>query len=67
MIHTLVIVLVEGAEVGVVVVAQRVSSVPAVVGNEQLVAVQLITHGEKAIFSVASLSFPVLHWKTHIT
>lgn len=66
MIHTFVIILVDGAEVCVVVVAQGVSSVPTVVGKEKLVAVELITHSEKAILSVARLSFPVLHWKTHI-
>lgn len=66
MIHTFVIVLVDGAEVCVVVVAQGVSSVPTVVGKEELVAVELITHSEKAILSVTRLSFPVLHWKTHI-
>lgn len=62
-IHTFVIVFVDGAEVGVVVVAQRVSSIPTVVGKEELVAVELITHSEKAILGIACLSFPVLHWK----
>lgn len=60
-IHTFIIVFVAGAEVGVVVVAQGVASVPTVVGKEELVAVELITHSEKAILSVACLSFPVLH------
>lgn len=61
-VHALVVVLVDGAEVGVVVVAQRVPSVPTVVGEEELVAVQLVAHGEKAILSVARLSLPVLRW-----
>lgn len=65
-IHTFVIVLVVGAEVGIVVVAQGVSSIPAVVGNKEFVAVELITHSEKAILSIACLSVPVLHRKTRI-
>lgn len=60
MVHTLVVVLVAGAEVGVVVVAQRVPGVPAVVGDEELVAVELVSQGEEAVLCVAGLSFPVL-------
>lgn len=67
MIHAFVIVLVTGAEVGVVVVAQRVSSVSTVVGNEELVAVELISHSEKAILGIAGLPFPVLCWKNTYT
>lgn len=66
-VHTLVVVLVAGAEVGVVVVAQRIPGVPAVVGDEQLVAVELVSQGEEAILCVAGLSLPVLPLggKTH--
>lgn len=60
MVHTLVVVLVAGAEVGVVVVAQRIPGVAAVVGDEELVAVELVSQGEEAILCVAGLSFPVL-------
>lgn len=63
MIHAFVVVLVRGAKVGIVVVAQGVSSIPTVVGKEKLVAVELITHSEETILSIASLPFPVLHWK----
>lgn len=59
-VHTLVVVLVAGAEVGVVVVAQRIPGVAAVVGDEELVAVELVSQGEEAILCVAGLSFPVL-------
>lgn len=64
-IHAFVIVLVGGAEVGVVVVAQRVSGIPTVVGEEKPVAVELISYSEETILGVASLAFPVLHWKIH--
>lgn len=66
-IHTLVIVFVLCAEVGVVVIAQGVPSVAAVVGNEELVAVQLIADGEKAVLSVASLSSPILRVRGNIS
>lgn len=59
-VHTLVIVFVLSAEVGIIVVTQRITSVPTVVGNEKLVAVHLIAHCEEAIFSVACLTLPVL-------
>lgn len=59
-VHTLVIVFVFSAEVGVVVVTQRVSSVSTVIGNEKLVAVHLVAHCKEAIFSVACLTLPVL-------
>lgn len=59
-IHTFVVVPVEGAEVGVVVVAQGVSSISTVVGNEELVAVDLIGYVEEAVLSIALLPLPVL-------
>ena len=59
-IHTLVIIFVLCAEVGVVVVAHRVTGIASVVGKEELVAVQLVADGEEAVFSIASLSRPVL-------
>lgn len=65
-IHAFVIVLVRGAEVGIIVVAQGVSGIPAVVGKEELVAVELISYSEETILGVASLAFPVLHWKMHL-
>lgn len=61
MIHAFVIVLVGGAEVGVIVVAQGVSGIPTVVGKEELVAVELISYTEETILGIASLAFPVLH------
>lgn len=66
-IHAFVVVLVGGAEVGVVVVAQGVPGVPAVVGEEELVAVELVSHSEEAVLGIASLAFPVLRWKTHLS
>lgn len=59
-VHTLVIVFVLCAEVCIIVVTQRVTSVPTVVGNEKLVAVHFIAHCEEAVFSVACLTLPVL-------
>ena len=64
-VHALVVVLVLGAEVGVVVVAQRVAGVAAVVGQEELVAVELVAQAEVGVLSKASLSLPVLHVETH--
>lgn len=63
MIHAFVIVLVGGAEVGIIVVAQGVSGISAIVGKEELVAVELISYCEETILSIARLAFPVLHWK----
>lgn len=60
MVHALVVVLVAGAEISVVVVAERVPGVAAVVGDEELVAVELVGQGEEAVLCVAGLSFPVL-------
>lgn len=65
-IHAFVIVLVGRAEVGVIVVAQGVSSIPTVVGKEELVAVELVSYSEETILGIASLAFPVLHWKIHL-
>ena len=66
-VHALVVVLVLGAEVGVVVVAQRVSGVSAVVGQEELVAVELVAQAEGAVLGVASVSRPVLRRKNTLT
>lgn len=64
-VHTLVVVLVFGTEVGVVVVPQRVlSSVAAVPSDVQPVAVQLIAEGEVLVLSVPDLALPVLHTQT---
>lgn len=60
-IHTLVVVSVLRAEVGVVVIPQRITaSVPTVVGNEELVTVHFIADREKVVLGIAGLTFPVL-------
>lgn len=59
-IHALVIVLVLCAEVGVVVVAEGVPSIPGVVGNKEPVAVKLVAQREETILSVARYTLPVL-------
>lgn len=62
-VHTFVVVLVDCAEVGIVVVAKGVTGITTVVGEEELIAVELVTHSEKTILGIAGLSFPVLHGK----
>lgn len=59
-VHTLVIVFVLSAEVGIVVVTQRVTSISTIIGNEELVAVHLVAQCKKAIFGIACLTLPVL-------
>lgn len=59
-VHALVVVFVLGAEVGVVVVAQRVAGVPAVVGDEEPVAVHLVAQREEVVLGVTGLTLPIL-------
>ncbi len=59
-VHTLVIVFVFSAEVGIVVVTHRVTCVSTMIGNEELVTVHLVAHSKKSIFGIACLTLPVL-------
>lgn len=61
MIHTLVVVLVLGAEGGVVVVPHGVMwDVATEVGQEEAVAVELVAQREVIVLSIADVAVPVL-------
>lgn len=59
-VQTLVIIFVLRAEISIIVVAQGISGISTVVGDEELVAVHFIAQCEEAVFSVAYITLPVL-------